>query len=92
MMEKDKEFPADILLLHAPNGKELVFVDTINLDGETNLKERFIAVRDRVPTIASAQELAGRLECDPPHESLEEWDGNFHFQDIKGNSQVVNCR
>ena len=54
MMEKDKEFPADILLLHAPNGKELVFVDTMNLDGETNLKERFIAVRDRVPTIASA--------------------------------------
>jgi len=42
MLKKDKEFPADLLLLGANEGKEVVFVDTMNLDGETNLKEKFV--------------------------------------------------
>jgi P-type E1-E2 ATPase len=86
-LDKDQEFPADVLLLHAANGKDLVFVDTMNLDGETNLKERFIAAKDAVPTLGSAQEFQGHVECDPPHESIEEWDGNIHFK-----NSVVNCR
>jgi len=60
-LDKDTEFPADVLLLHAANGKDLVFVDTMNLDGETNLKERFIASKDAVPTISAAQDFAGHL-------------------------------
>lgn len=42
--EKDKEFPSDILLLGA--AKEVIFVDTMNLDGETNLKEKFPFIKD----------------------------------------------
>lgn len=37
---KDEDFPADLLLISSE--KDLVFVDTMNLDGETNLKERLI--------------------------------------------------
>ena len=37
-MEKDQEIPADLLLVSAP--KDIVFVSTMNLDGETNLKDR----------------------------------------------------
>ena len=37
---KDQEFPSDILLLYG--SKEIVYVDTMNLDGETNLKEKFL--------------------------------------------------
>lgn len=43
-VEKDQEIPADILCLAAP--KEVVYVSTMNLDGETNLKERNLAVAD----------------------------------------------
>lgn len=39
-VDKDNEFPADLLLLTAP--KEVVYVDTMNLDGETNLKEKYL--------------------------------------------------
>jgi magnesium-transporting ATPase (P-type) len=39
-VEKDTEFPADLLLITAP--KEIVYVDTMNLDGETNLKEKYL--------------------------------------------------
>lgn len=37
---KDYEFPADLLLLGSK--KDVVYVDTMNLDGETNLKEKFV--------------------------------------------------
>ena len=37
---KDFEAPADILVLYSSNSSGLVFVDTMNLDGETNLKEK----------------------------------------------------
>lgn len=43
-VDKDKEFPADLLLVNAL--KEIVFVDTMNLDGETNLKEKYIFSKD----------------------------------------------
>ena len=41
---KDKEFPADLLLIAST--KDVVFVDTMNLDGETNLKEKFTFLKD----------------------------------------------
>jgi len=40
-VEKNKEIPADLLLVSAP--KDVVFVSTINLDGETNLKSKLLA-------------------------------------------------
>ena len=40
-VEKDQEIPADLLVICAP--KEVVFVSTMNLDGETNLKDRELA-------------------------------------------------
>ena len=41
-VEKDQEIPADLLVICAP--KDVVFVSTMNLDGETNLKDRELAV------------------------------------------------
>jgi magnesium-transporting ATPase (P-type) len=37
-VEKDEEIPADLLLVNSV--KDIVFVSTMNLDGETNLKDR----------------------------------------------------
>jgi P-type E1-E2 ATPase len=39
-LESESEAPADIVLMHCSNKSGVVFVDTMNLDGETNLKER----------------------------------------------------
>lgn len=45
-VRKDEEIPADMLLLYAEDHNssplDLVFIDTINLDGESNLKPRTI--------------------------------------------------
>ena len=37
-VNKDEEIPADLVCIAAP--KDVVYVSTMNLDGETNLKER----------------------------------------------------
>ena len=39
-IEKEDKFPVDMLLIVTPNPDGLVFVDTSNLDGETNLKDK----------------------------------------------------
>lgn len=61
-------------------------MDTMNLDGETNLKERFVFGKGQVG--ADPAGISGELVCDPPHESLDEWDGNVHFEP---DGEVVNA-
>jgi magnesium-transporting ATPase (P-type) len=70
-VEKDEEVPADLLLINAP--KDIVFVSTMNLDGETNLKDRELAI-----TKLSYEELAdfkAVVRCDAPDPSLDRWEG-----------------
>lgn len=40
MINKDEEFPADMILIKSSKKTGIAYVDTMNLDGETNLKER----------------------------------------------------
>ena len=37
-VEKDHYFPADLLLVSSTNDDGIAYVETMNLDGETNLK------------------------------------------------------
>ena len=39
-VNKDEEFPADLVILKSSKEGGICYVDTMNLDGETNLKER----------------------------------------------------
>lgn len=41
---KNLEIPADIFILESSNKSGIVYVDTMNLDGETNLKEKTCAL------------------------------------------------
>lgn len=73
-----------MLLVHAP--KDIVFVSTMNLDGETNLKERTLEFDVKEDKLKG---FSGRIECDMPNESLEFWDGNIHSIEIL--KRVINC-
>jgi len=79
-IKKDEEFPTDMLLLYAKNEfnkpVDIIFIDTMNLDGETNLKPRKVAD----PTLNDEDqllELSAELVYDAPSENLDVWDGAF---------------
>lgn len=74
---KDEEFPADMVLLKSSKENGIAYIDTMNLDGETNLKERISPKDLQQLKDEDIHFLDGELTCDSPNESLEKWDGNI---------------
>lgn len=83
-VEKDGYFPCDLLLISAK--EDIIFVDTMNLDGETNLKPKVIVNewihQAMIPT------LQGTIHCDKPNASLEQWGGLVRFDNPKENDLI----
>uniref|UniRef100_A0A0D3AA66 Phospholipid-transporting ATPase n=1 Tax=Brassica oleracea var. oleracea TaxID=109376 RepID=A0A0D3AA66_BRAOL len=80
-IKKDAFFPADILFLSSTNPDGICYVETANLDGETNLKIRKALERTwdyLVPEKAS--EFRGEIQCEQPNNSLYTFTGNLVVQ------------
>lgn len=80
----DKEFfPADLVLLSSGEPNSICYIQTSNLDGETNLK-----VRQGLPQtahmISSVQlrELQGVIECELPNRNLYEFAGTLKLNNV----------
>jgi phospholipid-transporting ATPase len=80
----DKEFfPADLILLSSGEPHSICYIQTSNLDGETNLK-----VRQGLPQTADMissnqlKELKGVIECELPNRNLYEFAGTFRLQNV----------
>ena len=72
-IEKDQEVPADVLIIGSSNEESgVVFVDTMALDGETNLKEKVSALEEQIQDLSR---LKGSILCELPNDSLEHWEG-----------------
>ena len=52
-------------------------MDTLNLDGETNLKEKIAPKETNFKNEKEISSLRGDLVCDSPNEFLDRWDGNI---------------
>lgn len=69
-------FPGDMILLSSSEPQAMSFIETSNLDGETNLK-----IRQAVPATARLLEtkdllnFSGTVECEPPNRHLYEFNG-----------------
>ncbi|CDY27294.1 BnaC04g18740D [Brassica napus] len=80
-IKQDTFFPADILFLSSTNPDGICYVETANLDGETNLKIRKALERTwdyLVPEKAS--EFKGEIQCEQPNNSLYTFTGNLVVQ------------
>eukprot|EP00835_Amoeboradix_gromovi_P003661 NODE_251_length_12882_cov_0.075334.p1 type:complete len:1159 gc:universal NODE_251_length_12882_cov_0.075334:2349-5825(+) len=74
-------FPADIIVLSTSEPDGLCYVETSNLDGETNLKIK--QCRPETLNWLTAEHLAnvsGFIECELPNNSLYTFDGTFKFK------------
>ncbi|XP_059059545.1 LOW QUALITY PROTEIN: probable phospholipid-transporting ATPase IA [Achroia grisella] len=71
-------FPADLVLLASSAPQGISFIETSNLDGETNLKIR--QAQPETSRLDSATALAdyhATLQCEPPNRHLYEYNGKL---------------
>ena len=64
-------------MLFSSNSSGMVFVDTMNLDGETNLKEKNAMLE--ILNMKKLFELQGDINCDTPNDSLDSWEGQLNL-------------
>jgi phospholipid-transporting ATPase len=71
-------FPADLVQLSSSEPQGISFIETSNLDGETNLKIRQgIPETSRIVEVKDLVQLQGTIESEPPNRHLYEYNGNF---------------
>ncbi|RVE65592.1 hypothetical protein OJAV_G00118010 [Oryzias javanicus] len=71
--------PADILLLSSSEPLNLVYVETADLDGETNLKvkQALTVTGELGNNIAEYSTFAGEVRCEPPNNRLDKFKGTL---------------
>ncbi|KAL0396991.1 UNVERIFIED_CONTAM: putative phospholipid-transporting ATPase 4 [Sesamum calycinum] len=80
-VEKDKFFPADLLLLSSSYEDGICYVETMNLDGETNLKvKRALETTVSLDDEESFKDFSGIIKCEDPNPSLYTFVGNFEYE------------
>lgn len=79
-VKKDQFFPADLLLLSSSYEDGICYVETMNLDGETNLKvKRALEVTLFLDDDAAFKDFRARIRCEDPNPSLYSFVGNLEY-------------
>ncbi|RUS20286.1 hypothetical protein BC937DRAFT_95535 [Endogone sp. FLAS-F59071] len=72
----DEAVPADIIILATSEPDGLCYVETQNLDGETNLKiRRSLNATNELRTPADCEKAQFYIESEPPHANLYSYNG-----------------
>jgi len=82
-------FPADLVLLNSSGRKGICYIETKNLDGETNLKQK-VANKDIMSlckTEDALSDLRATVMCEGPTDKIYQFDGNFTL-DSQSHSKI----
>ncbi|KAK7261683.1 hypothetical protein RIF29_28000 [Crotalaria pallida] len=80
-VKKDQFFPADLLLLSSSYEDGICYVETMNLDGETNLKvKRCLEATMSLDNDEAFKDFLGSIHCEDPNPSLYTFVGNFEYE------------
>ncbi|CAI4211518.1 unnamed protein product [Parascedosporium putredinis] len=88
-VQSEEPFPADLVLLASSEPEGLCYIETANLDGETNLK-----IKQGLPetsTMVSPAELArlgGRIKSEQPNSSLYTYEATITMQTGGGEKEL----
>ncbi|KNC47942.1 uncharacterized protein AMSG_04177 [Thecamonas trahens ATCC 50062] len=81
-IHKGQLFPADLVALASSEDHGLAYVETANLDGETNLKRRFTPPAcAELRTLEHVAAVAGEIVCEPPTVKLYKFEGTAAYAD-----------
>ncbi|XP_051900164.1 phospholipid-transporting ATPase IC [Pristis pectinata] len=81
-LKRDDFIPADILLLSSSEPNSLCYVETAELDGETNLKFKMsLEVTDRLlKKEKDLETFDGLIECEEPNNRLDKFVGTLYWR------------
>lgn len=86
-LQKDEELCADILITYSSNSNGYCYIDTKNLDGETNLKEKVSL--EEFKNFDTFKSTSGTIFADKPNDNINSWNGllklnynNNEYKDI----------
>jgi len=80
-VEKDQFFPADLLLLASSYEDGICYVETMNLDGETNLKvKRSLEATLFLDNDEAFKDFSATIFCEDPNPNLYTFIGNFEHE------------
>ncbi|OHT08713.1 phospholipid-translocating P-type ATPase, flippase family protein [Tritrichomonas foetus] len=76
LIKKNEQIPADVVLLNTSEPEGIAYVDTCNLDGETNLKVRQALPQTKsVVDAVTAAQFQSTIVCDSPNNFLYTFNG-----------------
>nr|XP_053641059.1 phospholipid-transporting ATPase ID-like isoform X3 [Cherax quadricarinatus]XP_053641062.1 phospholipid-transporting ATPase ID-like isoform X3 [Cherax quadricarinatus] len=81
-MENDQFVAADVLLLSTSEPNGLCYIETSELDGETNLKckQCLPETEDLGQDTSLIGAFQGEIHCEPPNNQLNKFDGTLHWE------------
>jgi magnesium-transporting ATPase (P-type) len=88
-VNQNEDISSDILLIRSSLDTGLCFVDTMNLDGETNLKEKLCPADTRKLKETEILKMKGEISCEKPNENLEKIDLSILFNNIATDKSIL---
>lgn len=98
-VRKNEYFPADLLVIYSTNKNGVAYVETKNLDGETNLKYKesvkntyrlmkHFKLEEERDSIAVR--TFGTITCDNPNAHMYEFEGFYNYENRVSQSKIEN--
>ncbi|XP_043943078.1 phospholipid-transporting ATPase ID-like [Protopterus annectens] len=84
-LENNQFVTADLLLLSSSEPYSLIYIETAELDGETNLKvkQALTVTGDMGEDIKQLSAFDGEIRCEPPNNKLDKFTGTLMYKDQK---------
>lgn len=81
MLENDQDIPADIVVLSTSEADNVCYIETQNLDGETNLKQRQgLPGTAGLRTEHDCERARFYIESEPPHVNIYQYNAVLRWQ------------
>ncbi|KAI9166794.1 putative phospholipid-transporting ATPase DRS2 [Paramyrothecium foliicola] len=88
-VESEEPFPADLVLLASSEPEGLCYIETANLDGETNLKiKQALPETSGLVSPSELSRLGGRIKSEQPNSSLYTYEATMTMQAGGGEKEL----
>jgi len=80
-VNENEVFPSDLVLINSSDKSGICYIETKNLDGETNLKYKQAVgkLNDYYKSVKELKTLSGQISCKPPNEFIYDFNGKLNI-------------